>query len=624
MLAEGQLVHAIHLALVVAAFVVALAAVIAVDRPASPLDRLRSRLIYGVPWGTLLVVVFICAVYLFVQRGVEDPSNPVVIPFRAWSYTAPEGLVWSSFAHASRGHLVGNALAALVAGTLAEHAFGHYPTRTVDTEPTDVEPADVEPADVEPADTEHEVAGASWTARARSRLRTSPLARAVVVFPLATIGFGVVSALFVLGPVIGFSGVVFALWGFALVWYPVGTLASLSGVTLAHVGYETLRAPVEFAEATPSFGPPSWANVAIQGHALGLVAGVLIAVWLRRSRHTSEDEGATPERCEHNSDGHRHEARAGFGPVRHRALVVFLAVLFFGASRRLWAVYWYLGNDQYELYRAIGLGALVVLAAIVAVAATGRDKPLWPERAAAAPQTLRGRLASVTPVAVGMLLLVAALGGLAGPGIVPNLVTVADGDLPGDPIEIDGYGVTYAENVEDRVVSVVDVEAFGRTTAVQTSGVIVANPNRAIWTTAVSKGALAYWGERRVDVGGTGWRETVSIRRSGWVAIGGGPTYRVVAVHERERSTLFVSEPVNAEARIDGRVVTIAATDREFELRVDHEGSVETAPVPEPSESVTLRGVTFSRAGGVIYAVRGETRVRVAEREQYEGQRRSG
>ena len=619
MTAEGQPVHAVHLVLATVASLVALAVVIAVDRPASPLDRpaspldrLRSRLVYGVPWGTLVVVAFVCAVYVFVQRGIEDPSNPVVIPFRAWSYTAPEGLVWSSFAHASRDHLIGNVVSAIVAGTLAEHAYGHYPARTA-----------VDSTSADSASTEQGATGSSWTASVHSTLRTSPPARAFVVVPLATIGFGVLSALFVLGPVIGFSGVVFALWGFALVWYPVGTLASLSGVTLVYVGYETLRAPVEFAEATPSFGPPGWANVAIQGHALGLIAGVLVAVWLRRSRRADEDEVDTLERSEREPGEPRRETEPGFGAVRHSALVVFLAVLFFGASRRLWAVYWYLGNDQYELYRAVGLGALAVLAAIVAVAATGRDEPLWPDRAAAAPETLRGRLASVTPVAVGTLLLVATLGGLAGPGIVPNLVTVADGDLPGDPIEVEGYSVTYAEDVEDRVVSVVDVEVFDRTTAVQTSGVIVANPDRAIWTTAVSKGALAYWGERRVDVGGTGWRETVSIRRSGWVALGGDPTYRVVATHERERSTLFVSGPASAETRIDGRTVSLTATDRGFELRVDHEGSIERAPVPDPSESVTLRGVVFSRTGGVIHAVRGDTRVRVAEREQYEGQRRS-
>ena len=617
MVVEGQPAHAVHVALAGVASLVALAVVASLDRPASPLDRLRSRLIYGVPWGTLVVVVFVCAVYVFVQRGIEAPSNPVVIPFRAWSYTSPEGLLWSSFAHASRDHLVGNVLSALVAGTLAEHAFGHYPPRSAGST------TGARSSATDSTEVEHEATGASRVARGRSTLRTSPRLRAVVVFPLATIGFGVLSALFVLGPVIGFSGVVFALWGFALVWYPIGTLASLSGVTLAHVGYEALRAPVEFAEATPSFGPPGWANVAIQGHALGLIAGILAAAWLRRSRRGREDETDPPNQREDESGGHRRETAAEFGPVRHPAFVVFLAVLLFGASRRLWAVYWYLGNDQYELYRAIGLGAVVVLAAIVSVAVAGRDEPLWPDRAAAAPGTLRGRLASMTPVAVGTLLLVAALGGLAGPGIVPNLVTVTDDDLPGDPVEVEGYGVTYAEDVEDRVVSVFDVEALGRTTAVQTSGVIVANPDRAIWTTAVSKGALAYWGERRVDVGGTGWRETVSIRRSGWVALGGGPTYRVVATHEREQSTLFVSEPANATARIDGRAVSIAATDRGFELRVDHEGTVETAPVPDPNESVTLREVTFSRTGDVIHAARSDTRVRVAEKEQYEGHRRS-
>lgn len=41
--------------------------------------------------------------------------------------------------------------------------------------------------------------------------------------------FGVLASLFALGPVIGFSGVVFALWGFALVFYPVTTIAALTG-----------------------------------------------------------------------------------------------------------------------------------------------------------------------------------------------------------------------------------------------------------------------------------------------------------------------------------------------------------------------------------------------------------
>jgi len=301
------------------------------------------------------------------------------------------------------------------------------------------------------------------------------------------------------------------------------------------------------------------------------------------------------------------------------ALVAFGAVLLFGASRRLWAVYWYLGNERYEMYRAVGVGLLAVLAAIVALAVAGRDEPIRPDLAVSEPETVRGAVRSVTPAAVGLLLLVSALAVVAGPGIGPNLVAVDDDELPGDPIEVEGYRVTYAENVENRAVSVVDVEAFGRTTSVDTSGVIVANADREIWTTAVSKGNLAYWGYRAVDVGGTGWRETVWVQRVGWVATGGGPTYRVDAVRDETRSTLFTSDPARAEPRIDGRNATVAAVDGGFELRVEDGGETERAALPAANESVTLRGVTFVRENDAVFAERGETRVRIAERETYEG-----
>jgi hypothetical protein len=205
---------------------------------------------------------------------------------------------------------------------------------------------------------------------------------------------------------------------------------------------------------------------------------------------------------------------------------------------------------------------------------------------------------------------------------VPNLVTVDDGDLPGDPIEVEGYQVTYAENVEDRLVGVVDVEAFGRSTSVNTSGVIVSDPDREIWTTAVSKGNLAFWGYRAVDVGGTGWRETVWVQRVGWVAANGGPAYRVDAVRNETRRTLFTSDPARAEPRIDGRNVVIAATPDGFELTVaGGSGNNVTAPLPAANETETVRGITFVREGNAVFAQRGETRVRIAQRERYEGRR---
>ena len=595
---------AAHLVVGSAMVAVALVAVYRTDRPNGAWTRaLRSRFLLGVPWGTLVVVGVVVAVYLFVQNGIENPNRPVVIPFRSWSYFYPEGVLWSGFAHSGRSHITGNLLSTLVAGALAEYAYGHFPGgREVDDETGTIRslrPKSLTRESVAAwaAAVGRPSAGSLRESVASDSLATNPYARAFVVVPGAMLLFGAVSSLFALGPVIGFSGVVFALWGFALVHYPIGTVAALTGSTLVNVVYETLRNPVTFAEASGSFGAPSWANIAVQGHAIGLVSGILVAVWLVRRREGNESRGGTT------------------------ALVAFGAVVLFGASRRLWAVYWYLGNEQYELYRALGLGLLALLAAIVAVAVAGRDEPFRPDLAVPEAQTVRESVRSATPAAVGLLLLVSALAVVAGPGVLPNLVTVDDGDLPGDPIEVEGYQVTYAEDVEDELVSVIDVEAFGRSTSVRTSGVIVKNADREIWTTAVSRGNLAFWGYRAVDVGGTGWRETVWVQRTGWVATNGGPTYRVDAIRDGTRSTLFTSDSAQAEPRIDGRNSTVAAVEGGFELRVEHAGTTETAPLPASNESVTLQGVSFVRENDRIVADRDETRVRIAQLERYDGRR---
>ena len=611
MVAEALSSDAVHLVAGGVLAVAALAVVYRADRPNGAWTRsLRSRFLLGVPWGTLVAIAAVVAVYLFVQSGLENPNRPVVIPFRSWSYFYPEGMFWSGLAHSGRGHITGNLLSTLVAGALAEYAYGHFPGgRDVDDGTGTVRSALPSVGSLRsvgspsPGDLRGSLRrsiGPRSLLPARGALAANPYVRAFVVVPGAMLSFGVLSSLFALGPVIGFSGVVFALWGFALVFYPVATIAALTGSTLVNVAYETLRNPVVVSEASGSYGPPSWANIAIQGHAIGLIGGILAAAWLVRRRRSERTERIDPE-------------------SRTTALVAFGAVLLFGASRRLWAVYWYLGNERYELYRAVGLGLLAVLAAIVALAVAGRDEPIRPAVAVSTPETLREGLRSATPAAVGLLLLVSALAVVAGPGIAPNLVAVDDDELPGDPIEVEGYQVTYAENVEDRVVSVVDVEAFGRSTSVNTSGVIVANADREIWTTAVSEGNLAFWGYRAVDVGGTGWRETVWVQRTGWVAANGGSTYRVDAVRDETRSTLFTSEPARAEPRIDGRNVTVAAVESGFELRVDGGGERDVAPIPATNESVTLRGVTFVRESDALFAERGETRVRIAELERYEG-----
>ncbi|MFD1571738.1 rhomboid family intramembrane serine protease [Halorubrum laminariae] len=591
---------AAHLAVGLALVAVAVFVVYALDRPDGAWTRaMRSRFLYGVPWGTLISLAVVVAVYLFVQDGISNPYRPVVIPFRSWSYFYPEGLLWAGLAHSGLGHLTGNLLSALVAGGIAEYAYGHGAGgRDRTTSITD------------------NLLDESAGDRA---LVSNPYVRAFVVVPGAILGFAVLSSLFTLGPVIGFSTAVFALWGFALVHYPVRSLAALTGPTLASVVYWTLRSPVALGEASGSYGPPGWANVAVQGHALGLIVGALAAVWLVRRRREKGSGSGLDFGSGFGSDA-RSRVPTGDGRSGVATLAVFGCVLLFGASRRLWAIYWYLGGERFELYRALGLGLFALLAAIVAVAAVGRDEPLWPDRAVSRSETVRDAVRSATPAAVGLLCLLAALAAVAGPAVVPNLVTVDDGgDLPGDPIEINGYQITYAENVENRLVSAVDVEAFGRSTSVNTSGVIVSNPDREIWTTAVSRGNLAFWGYRAVDVGGTGWRETVWIQRTGWVAAGGETAYRVDAIRNETRSTLFASEPARVDGRIDGRNASIAPVDEGFELRVEHEERTEAAPLPATNESVTVLGISVVREESRVYAERDGTRIQIARQEQYEG-----
>ncbi len=68
--------------------------------------------------------------YLFVQDGVTDLYDPVTIPYRAWSYFYPLGIVTSSFSHASFGHLLGNLIAAAVVAPSPSTRGDTTPTAT--------------------------------------------------------------------------------------------------------------------------------------------------------------------------------------------------------------------------------------------------------------------------------------------------------------------------------------------------------------------------------------------------------------------------------------------------------------------------------------------------------------
>lgn len=548
------------------------------------LERLRHRFILGVPWGTLVSVFGVLAVYLFVQGGLQHWYRPVVIPFRAWSYLAPLGMLTAGFSHAGPGHLLGNLFGTLTLAPIVEYALGHYPRKR--------------------------------GANSFGSLGTNPFVRAFLLFPTGVAVAGVMLTLFTLGPVIGFSGVVFAFAGFAVVRYPLGTVLALAGSDVLGLTYRALRQPTMTASGRSVFVTPWWSDIAIQGHAIGLLLGVVLgALFVRRA-----NDGVP-------------------SPVRLWVGVVLVATM-----QSLWAVYWFRGGTEFVLFRALGASLVGVVAVLITVAIAGPNRPLFrrfiaveardgdgnsggdgnsvDDEADSQTSTAEGddsgggrwRTVSARQVGTVALVLVAAV--LAGPAIPVNLVT-AEGELAGDPVTVEGYEVTYAEDIPNGMVSVLPVSVFGETTQVNTSGVIVRNEDRHIWLSAVSKGQLAHSGRATVVVGGVGWRDTVTAMRQGWNAVGGDTAYRVRLVGDGDNRTVFSSDPAQADLKIRGNNVSVAAHNGTFVLLVGTENRTSVAPIPAVNRSVTVENITFTRDERAVIANHNGTSVTVVTKESY-------
>ncbi|PSP74439.1 rhomboid family intramembrane serine protease [Halobacteriales archaeon QS_3_64_16] len=571
---------------------------------------LRSRFLLGVPWATLLVLAFVLAVYLFAQDGIDSWYSPVVIPFRAWSYLYPLGMLTAPFSHAGSGHLLGNLVGTLTFAPIAEYAWGHYPDERDGSLPA-------------------------------SALQASPVGR-ILLFVLAVLAVGLLTSFFALGPVIGFSGVVFAFAGVAVVFYPLATVIALAAGNVLQLLYSALSNPVTVASASPSFAPPWWAGIAIQGHALGLLCGVLAGVLLIRRREHAPS-----------------------------AFSLWVGVLLLGVSQSLWAVYWYRGGETFVLFRAVGTVLVFALAGLVAVGVATPDRLSLADRDRGQRSALDVDLGlgdtdidvgrSVRRVATAVL--VASLIGMAVPAVPVNLTAVSDeqvGDASGNgvsaspvpsnalspngsardsdgtndsnasnasalrangTIEIRGYTIRYAERVQNQLVSVIDVSAFGETTAVNTSGVIVTNADREIWTTAVSKSRLGFAGSATVRVGGVGWAEVVGVRRSGWSVAGGNSTYKVfLQPNDDDRRLAYAAPPAIGEPVLDGKNVSIAPRRQGFAVVVSrNDTTLERAPIPRKNGSVSVAGLTFERDEGRLLATYGTTELQIAERETYPG-----
>jgi membrane associated rhomboid family serine protease len=513
--------------------------------------RLRSRFFLGVPWGTLLTVVGVVAVYLFLQDGLAHPQNPTVVPYRAWSYRYPLGMATAGFSHAGLGHLIGNLVGTLAFAPIVEYAWGHFP---------------------------RERGSESF-----GSLRTNPFAR-ILAFPLVVLAVGLFSAVFAVGPVIGFSGVVFAFAGFALVSFPLPTIVAVAGSSVLRLLVQGVQTPVELAQAGRRFFTPPWANVAIQGHLLGLLLGVILATALALRR----DERPSPGR-------------------------LWLAAVIFAAVQGLWQFYSVRGGGRFVLYRAGGIVAIFLLATLVtATATTSLDRILvgsvgLPFGDHSFDVDLRSR--EFAFILLGALVLA-----VATPAIVTNLIVVTD-DPVAQGVQVEDYVVTYVEDTDHPYYSL-DVPVVGNLDSVNTSGVVVVSERRNAFQTVLSRSRLALTGSATVVVGGPGWREEVRVNRTGWRVQGNDSVYKVyVERSPDERRRVFTSEETTVAPRIDGRRMVLRPTERGFEFDVAVEnGTGGSVPVPGQDETVTAGGIGFNRTDEEVFAERNGTKVKIARR----------
>jgi len=503
-------------------------------RLTAPLCR---RLLFGVPWGTLLTMAGVLAVYLFVQ-GAYWHSTLLVTPFRTWSYFYPLGLLMGPFTHGSMGHITGNLLGTLAYGTVVEYAWGHYPQRRGE---------------------------ASF-----GRLRANPFARILAV-PAVMAVVGVFTGVFALGPVVGFSGVVFALAGFALVTRPSLFLGAVLGSRIIDLVYVALRSPEPTVGGSVRYVTPWWANVAIQGHAIGLLAGVFLGMALLGARSERPSPGA-----------------------------VFFATLVFATVQGLWAVYIPLGGGQFTLLRWLGTALVLLLAVLVAAATLYTDRRALPN--------FEGGWPSLAGFA-----LVVALAALCLASVPANGAALDDGDLPEDGLAVRDYVVTYEEGVRNAYVDSMPLPPTAQQNITE-SGVVVASADREIWTVAVPRSRLALRGDATVVVGGVDWRETVRVNRTSWSVAGNDSVYSVALAREGEASrTVYASSPSTLDGRIAGRNLTLSPVDDGFEIAVRRGGAtVDRGAVPANMSSREIGGLTFERNRSRLYAAGNGTRILVA------------
>lgn len=502
---------------------------------------LCERWVFGIPWGTIVVVSLLFFVYLFVQRGYWHWNRPVMVAFTAVSMYDPTGWLFAGFSHSSPSHLRGNITSTLVFGPIVEWIWRHKPGNT------------------------HHPREPVWF--------RVPWIRAIVLFPAGILVIGVTAALFSWGPVIGFSVAVYALMGISLLHYPIVTLVALVARETIRIMWRTMTDPLVLAETVVRSVRPSWYGTAVQGHLVGLLLGVAIGITLVRY----------------------HRSRPSIPRL-------WLASILLGFYLSLWALWWILGPEEFILFRAIGVGLIFLVAAVITLSVTLPYEEVVPAR--------------LSPHTVAIACLAVAIVGMGAIGIALNFATA---EAPETPVvmEVNDYEITYGENVPDGMVNVLEFEALGLTTDVRTSGVIVYSEERHVWRQTVSASELETRGGGWFTVGGLGWSEEIRVQRAGWVPTGQEPVYQIWMADQTQWNHAFASDPKTAQVRIAERTFTFSPEDGTFYLGVTYENETEWVEIPGIDETKTVQEVDITRQGRHLIASYNGTDVSIATRERY-------
>ncbi|RZN62545.1 rhomboid family intramembrane serine protease [Methanonatronarchaeum sp. AMET6-2] len=269
---------------------------------------MSRRLYLSLPIGTFVVIGINVLFYMFVQRGLFDPYNPLWLPFASNSFSNPFGLVVSSWSHMSLDHLFSNMVATFVFAPLAELVFNTGANKT-----------------------RVPVKGYLGS------LFSSPRIRAVLLFPFLWFVVGVALSIGT-PPGIGFSAILFAIIGFCAVLAPILIIVLLLVNIILNNIISVLLVPVEVTRMTTVVTEPTWAGIGIWAHLLGFLVGILIGVVY-------------------------YFHRGGF--KKPDPLYSFFAVLIVGLMMGLDLPFSYIADGEYVLFSAAGFILVVVLATLV-------------------------------------------------------------------------------------------------------------------------------------------------------------------------------------------------------------------------------------------------------------------